>query len=254
MSHISRIRQEFEKQAGAFNDPRHTIGSHDIMAWIVDTIRPSLHEVAVDVAAGTALLGRALARHVKRVTAIDATPAMLEEGKKAAREEALTNIEFLHALAESIPFPAESFDLTVSRLAVHHFPKPKDAVTEMCRITAADGRVFIVDLVSPDDPALLERYNDLERMRDPSHVQALRSEQLLQLLRDAGETPVLRDIRAVDVDFQRWVQLTKTPEHAVEDIQSQLLADLDGGEPTGFQPRLVEGSLKFRQRWAIIQA
>src|SRR4051812_385262 len=118
MNHLSQVRSEFKKQASSFNDTRHTVGNHEIMDWILKIIRPSAMDLTLDVAAGTALLGRALAKTVKAVTALDTTPSMLEIGRKTASEEGLVNIEFVGGEAEKMPFSNEQFDLVVSRLAV----------------------------------------------------------------------------------------------------------------------------------------
>lgn len=254
MDHKAKIRSEFEKQAGAFNDARHTIGSHEIMDWIVRTIQPFAADSVLDVAAGTALLGRALAKKVKKVTAIDTTPAMLEAAKKAADEDRLENIDFIDAEAEKLPFSDGEFDLVVSRLAVHHFLQVQPAISEMCRVCKTHGRVFVIDLISPADPILQQRYNDLERKRDPSHTKALTEDQLLTAFRQTNRNPVLKDIKVVEVDFKRWVELTKTPASVVEEIRQQLKKEIDGGEKSGFQPHMDDENLKFYQRWAIVEA
>ena len=254
MDQIAKVHSEFEKQANSFNDSSHTIGSHEIMEWIIGVIQPSHTQCALDVAAGTALLGRALAKIAKAVVAVDATNAMLEVGRRAAAEDGLHRIEFLNAEVENLPFPDEKFDLVVSRLAVHHFLKPELAASEMCRVCKVTGKVFVIDLLSPDEPAFQKIYNDLERMRDPSHALALTREQFFQIFGRIGQTPTLRDIKAVEVDFEKWVQLTKTPDDVVRSIQKTLLTEISGGEKTGFQPKLIGSKLKFYQRWAIFEA
>lgn len=80
LSYLSKLRSEFEKQASTFNDPRHTIGSHEIMDWILKTIEPSSENVVLDVVTGTALLGRVLAKKVKKVVAIDAAALYRSQG------------------------------------------------------------------------------------------------------------------------------------------------------------------------------
>ena len=50
------------------------------------------------------------------------------------------------------------------------------------------GRVALIDMVSPDDPAVALTYNHLERLRDPSHVRALTADELQGLVREVGYT------------------------------------------------------------------
>ena len=133
------------------------------------------------------------------MVALDATEAMLAEAKAKAEEEGLSNIKFLHGDATSLPFPDFSFGLVTSRLAIHHFTKPKIILDEMARVTAPGGRVVLVDLVASEyeeqvrfelgawnqsDQA--ETQNRLERLRDPSHTSALSITHLSSLVGQSG--------------------------------------------------------------------
>ena len=84
------------------------------------------------------------------MVALDATEAMLAEAKAKAEEEGLSNIKFLHGDATSLSFPDSSFGLVTSRLAIHHFTKPKPILDEMARVTAPGDRVVLVDLVASE--------------------------------------------------------------------------------------------------------
>ena len=91
-------------------------------------------------------------------------------------------------------------------------------------------------------------------MRDPSHTMALTEGQILQAFNKVGGSAIVRDIKTVEVDFETWVKLTKTPHDVIEKIKHSLQLEMDGGEVTGFRPKLVNGSIKFYQRWAIFEA
>ena len=60
------------------------------------------------------------------------------------------DIKFLHGDATSLSFPDSTFGLVASRLAIHHFTKPKLILDEMARVTAPGGRVVLVDLVASE--------------------------------------------------------------------------------------------------------
>ena len=52
---------EFSKQASNFNDPSHTIANPDVMKWILSHVPTRGDYHILDAAAGTSLMGRALA-------------------------------------------------------------------------------------------------------------------------------------------------------------------------------------------------
>ena len=133
----------------------------------------------------------------REVVALDATAAMLTEAKAKSQEEGFSNIKFVHGDATSLPFPDSSFGLVTSRLAIHHFTKPRPILEEMARVATPGGRVVIVDLVASEDQEQVrsvnnlrtvqaEMHNRLERLRDPSHTNALSIDDLATLMGQAG--------------------------------------------------------------------
>ena len=65
----------------------------------------------LDVAAGTGLVAREIAPHVKTVVALDSTPEMLEQGRQQAATAGLANLEFEQGDAQRLPYPSDCFDL-----------------------------------------------------------------------------------------------------------------------------------------------
>ena len=133
------------------------------------------------------------------MVALDATEAMLTEAMAKAEEENLFNIKFINGDATSLPFSDSSFGLVTSRLAIHHFTKPRPILNEMARVTAPGGRVVLVDLIASEDQEQVrfesgvryqseqaDTHNRLERLRDPSHTSALSITDLSSLVGQAG--------------------------------------------------------------------
>lgn len=250
--HHETVRREFEKQARHFGEAGLTLSNEDLLRWIIDALAPAPGWRALDVATGTGHLARALAPRVRHVIAVDLTPAMLVEGRRHAREAGLANVAFAEGAAERLPHADAAFDLVVTRLSLHHMPEPRAAVREMARVARPGGVVAVIDLVSPEDPGLAARYNDLERGRDPSHVRALTLAELAASLEAAGLTTAQTATRDVEAVTERWLAMTHTPPEARRTIVEALDAELAGGPPTGMRPFQRDGELRFLHRWAIL--
>ncbi len=246
------IREEFSKQASKFGDKGLTLSSQDILDWIVDYLPLDREFRVLDVAAGTGHLSRAIAPHVREVAAIDITPEMLTRAREETTERNLDNISFVEGSAEQLPYEAVCFDLVVSRLAIHHFEDPMIQLREMVRVCKPNHTIGIIDLLAPEDERVAESYNNLERLRDPSHTVALSKRQMEKLLADAGIAVERIETKDVEVDFLRWVQMTGTKPEAVELLKEELMKDINDGSRTAMRPFLESGSLKFLQLWSIL--
>ena len=73
-----------------------------------------------------------------------------------------------------------------------------------------------------------------------------------KLLTEAGIAVERMETRDVEVDFQRWVQMTGTKPDAIALIKEELMNDINIGSKTGMRPYIESGYLKFLQVWSII--
>ena len=78
------------------------------------------------------------------VTAIDLTPAMLEEAKRNAGELA-GGICWMEMNAEALDFADESFDVVVSRNLTWNLPHPERAYGQWARVLKPDGLLLNFD-------------------------------------------------------------------------------------------------------------
>jgi SAM-dependent methyltransferase len=80
------------------------------------------------------------------VTGVDMTPEMLAKARAAAAEMNATNVEFVEAEAEDLPFEDGSYDIVISNGVIDLVPD-KDAVfAEIYRVLAPGGRIQIADV------------------------------------------------------------------------------------------------------------
>jgi SAM-dependent methyltransferase len=251
-SHDDAVREQFRLQAATFTDQGFAARS---LGWIVDELTPSADEQVLDVAAGAAHLGRALAPHVAHVSALDLTPEMLEQGQRLAAANGLRNVVFLLGNATALPWIDRQFDLVVCRIALHQVADPAAVVREMVRVTRADGRIGIIDITADEDPAVAAEANRLERLRDPSHGRTLTVPEIHGLLAEAGAVVTRTARRDNPLDLEDWMERTQTPADTRALIRARLDRELDGGEPTGLRPRRAQdGTVSLTHVWAAVTA
>ena len=252
MEHNKVIRKEFSKQAVNFGNKGLTLSSQDILDWCVAILPHEKDFRVLDVATGTGHLSRAIAPHVRKVVAIDITPKMLDYAQEEAAKSNLKNISIQEGKAEELPYKSDCFDLVVSRLAIHHFEKPIVQLREMVRVCKPNHKIGVIDLIAHENKRLAETYNHIERLRDPSHTLALSKKQMTKLLSVAGMVVETFEMRDVEVDFQRWVQMTGTKPETVKIVKEELLKEIGGGSQTAMRSFMRSGDLKFLQAWAVV--
>lgn len=252
VSHDDAVREQFRLQAATFSDHGFAVRGLD---WIVGQLAPSAAEQVLDVAAGAAHLGRALAPHVAHVSALDLTPEMLEQGQRLAGQDGLRNIAFQLGNATALPWIDRQFDLVACRLALHQVADPAAVVREMVRVTRQDGRTGVADIVADDDPAVAAQANRLERLRDPSHGRTLTVAEIHVMLADAGAVVTSTARQDNALDLEDWMERTQTPAGTRAAIRERVAGELDGGEPTGLRPRrAADGTVTLAHVWATITA
>ncbi|MQY03552.1 class I SAM-dependent methyltransferase [Actinomadura macrotermitis] len=254
VTHDEKVVREFSKQAAAFADPGVNAAFTRHLDRLVRFMEPELdlEDVTLEVAAGTALVSRAVARRVRHVTALDLTPAMLAQGKRDADAEGVTNVTFTRGDAADLPYLDRSFTLVVTRFSLHQVADPAAVVREMTRVGRPGAALIIADLVRP---AGLDGDPDrIERLRDPSHGTLRTEEEIAGLVAAAG-AEVKRTDRFDHVrPLEAWLALAQTPDEAAAQIRKELTAELDGGPATGMRPVLQDGELHFTHTNFFLQA
>ena len=247
MSHAGRIERSFTGQAAAFEDSRHNRVFAADAGWLFDRLPRDPDDLVLDVAAGTGHAARTLAPSVRAVVALDATAAMLEQGHNAAQQESHGNIIFVRGDARALPFPDRSFDIVVSRFALHHLEDPAIVLQEMRRCVRPGGRLAVADLLADRQPGTARAQNELERLRDPSHTRMLSAEELRELIEHARLRPADFQSQQVQRPLDPWLAQAQTSASVETRIRARLSEELDGGPATGFQPSIHDGRVWFVQ-------
>ncbi len=182
-THNQSIVEQFTKQAVPFSQ-KTAMSSDAIFKLMLEMCEVTPPDIVLDVACGPGLTACAVAATAAHVTGIDLTPAMLERAKARQAELGLTNLDWQLGDVYSLPFADKSFSLVLTRFSFHHFLNPAAVLAEMIRVCRPGGRVTVWDSVPDADKA--DAYNQLEKLKDPSHARALPAEELLAIINASG--------------------------------------------------------------------
>jgi len=103
--------------------------------------------VGLDVACGTGLFTRPIAKKMHRVYGIDISMGMLEKATDYAREKGTRNIRFARGMAEKLPFPDDLFDGVTCCGSLHAFADTAEALNEMARVMKRGARLAVMTFV-----------------------------------------------------------------------------------------------------------
>ncbi len=132
----------------------------------------------IELGCGTGYVSSWLARRGARVTGIDNSPAQLASARQFQEEFGL-EFPLLHAIAEELPFPDESFDMAISEYGASIWADPYRWIPEAARVLRPGGElIFMVNgvilmLCMPDEddvpaePQMLRDYFGMHRFEWP---------------------------------------------------------------------------------------
>jgi SAM-dependent methyltransferase len=104
----------------------------------------------LDLACGTGVFARPLARAAGLVIGFDLSWPMLDRAKWLAHQEGTANLAFIRGTVFKLPFIAEAFPSINCCGALHLFDQPDAALREMRRVLRPGGHVSIQTTIQPD--------------------------------------------------------------------------------------------------------
>jgi ubiquinone/menaquinone biosynthesis C-methylase UbiE len=145
----------------------------------------------LDVGCGTGELLRRLRAKYRRATLAGLDP--VAEMLAVAKDKLSGNEDLRVGYADSLPWPAKSFDVLVSCNMFHYITHPVGALTEMARVIRPGGVLVLTDWC--DDYLACRLCNLYLRLTNRAFYKTYREGECLALLRQAGLT---------DVNFERY--------------------------------------------------
>jgi ubiquinone/menaquinone biosynthesis C-methylase UbiE len=247
METLAKNRAAFTGQSKGFSSDGETYADSEGLAWMLEGLPLSPQSACLDIATGTGEFARALAPHVASVIGIDATDAMLEQGRSFVAQAGIENISFRKGVVQELPFEDETFDVVSSRYAFHHFADPKPVIAEMVRVCKTGGHVIIVDIIVPDESTAAE-YNYYEWLCDPSHTRCLTFDEFKGYVRLFGLESISARTRPIEEELIEWMDFSLTEEAQRQEILRAVRAEMEGGPKTGLEPYSRSSLLCFTQR------
>jgi len=237
---------------------------HEWTSRVMDAAKLHAGQRVLDVACGTGVLAREAAKRVGPtgyVAGLDPNAGML-----AVAERLTPAVEWRQGVAESLPFPDQSFDAVISQFGLMFFVDRRQTVNEMMRVLKSHGRVAVAVWDSLDNiPAYACEVALLDRIAGKQAADALRApfvfgnqKKLVALFEKAGTDSVaittqhgtarFPSIRTmVEADLRGWLPVLDVvlPEELIQSILEEAEGDLSPF-------RTDEGSVKFETSAHIV--
>ena len=103
------------------------------------------------------------------VTGLDIVSDAIDVNRSRAKDMGLNNLAFVSYDGIDFPFEAGSFDLVVTRYALHHFPDIEHSIGEVSRVLKEQGVLFISD-PCPNDCDKDRFVDDYMRLKKDGHI------------------------------------------------------------------------------------
>ena len=114
----------------------------------------------LEIGVGTGGLLTELAAKSSQVIGVDHSPAMLEEARRRLTAAAVNGIELRLGEMSHLPLPDASVCCVVANMVLHHAADPAQVLTEIRRVLAPGGSLFLADLARHEREAAREQLAD----------------------------------------------------------------------------------------------
>ncbi|KEF36590.1 methylase involved in ubiquinone/menaquinone biosynthesis [Schinkia azotoformans MEV2011] len=216
-----KVKETFGKNAEKYiKSESHAKG--DDLQLLVEWMQPQSNWIVLDIATGGGHVAKTLAPHVATVYATDLTVEMLSNTADHL-SKACTNIFYVIADAENLPFLEGTFDVVTCRIAPHHFPNPNNFIKEASRVLKPGGKFLLIDNVAPEEKHLGVFMNTVEKLRDESHVRCLSVNEWKELFVSNGLEEIQSQNRKKRFQFPTWVAVTVKNQQQIDTVEQYIL-------------------------------
>ncbi|MFA1818632.1 class I SAM-dependent methyltransferase [Virgibacillus oceani] len=216
MSGKKDVKNVFTKNRKAYVSSSTHRNSRDL-TLLTEWLNPNSDMVALDIATGGGHTAKRLSPYVNRVIATDITKDMLEN--TAAYLSGYSNIDYIIADAEHLPFLNHTFDIVTCRIAAHHFPNPDQFILEVKRVLKEKGKFLLIDNIAPANEKYDLFINSLEKIRDYSHDRSLRINEWKKFFSENKLEILQEQKRKKTLPYEEWVNRTLDDEEDQKQVE-----------------------------------
>lgn len=168
---IEKTRQGFEEsfRLGSYYNRQTKDEKH--LELIMNCIQVEQGMKILDLGTGSGYLAFPFAgKYVQaEVVGLDIVEKTLAENWKKAELEGLSNLKFVSYEGMEFPFGDNSFDIVITRYALHHFPAIEDTLGEISRVLKKNGIFFLSD-PAPNDDDVKRFVDEYMQMKKDGHI------------------------------------------------------------------------------------
>jgi len=124
-------------------------GLEEAIDYVASFIGP--YDVVLDAACGTGAFACGVAPHAGFVAACDYADKMVEQTKRKARRMGLDNLACGLGNLCALDFADDSFDAAIAGNVLHLLVEPRQAVSELSRVTKPDGFIIIPNYLNAEE-------------------------------------------------------------------------------------------------------
>lgn len=168
---IEKTKQGFEEsfRLGSYYNKQTRDERHLELILKCIQVEPGMR--ILDLGTGSGYLAFPFAEKYKQaeVVGLDIVEKTLDENRKKAESEGIYNLHFVSYEGMEFPFEDNSFDIVITRYALHHFPAIKDTFREINRVLKKNGIFFLSD-PTPNDDDTKRFVDEYMQMKKDGHI------------------------------------------------------------------------------------
>ena len=204
-------KEQFNNQAKFYSSSK-TFSAGESLDILSSLLNKKKIESGLDIGTGAGFAAFELSKSCKKVEATDISEGMINEAKKIMKERKINNLNFNICSAEELNYSDKEFDIVTCRTAAHHFLDVEKFCSEVHRVLKDEGEFIIVDTITSDQIKLNNWHQEVELIRDKSHMKNLSLIEWKNILK-ISKFSFLDIIQSrVTMNLNDWMKRSGTPD------------------------------------------